>query len=675
MGKGNVINQSEGRTINNHFPNNRHVGEDNLSTELWRSCAGPFVNVPKAGDMVFYLPQAHMEQVEACMNQDGQMEMPVYNLPYSILCKVLSVELKAEAATDEVFAQIALIPVAKQNGLSSMEDGNSLSSHRKTYAKSFSKKLTSSDTSTHGGFSVLKRHAEECLPPLDMSRDPPEQKLIAKDLHGTEWCFRHVFRGNPKRHLLTTGWSKFVTSRKLIAGDTLIFLRGNNGELRIGVRRAMKLQNNASTTVISASCMRHGILAAAFHAITTGTMFIVYYRPWTSPTEFIIPFDQYIKSAEINYSVGTRITMLFEGEECQEQEQRIERCEGTIVAIEDVDHARWPNSEWRSLKVEWNDNSDGIERPERVSPWNIEPIEPVERKHSSPLHPSKRARLVDASLPGFPSVAEDGLLHGLVENAAQYHLEVFQGQERDTGMDELGTLIPPIIPYLVPPNPDSDNNPLESGDQLCFPVHGPIYPCPNGSKNLPVLNASSYCSGSPDQRTLERKDANEIPHAPPCMVFGVNFNPPELPSPQVFSDHDSHDSVPPMSPSSVSQPLKSSSGPNSVHQYENSPRRSTNLHCIKVFKYGSAGRSVDLTRFDGYVALKCQLDQMFEFNGSLVDGNSGWQVTYSDKDGDTMLIGDYPWQDFLCSVRRMFICRKEDIGKLISCSPIRMPLE
>lgn len=31
---------------------------------------------------------------------------------------------------------------------------------------SFCKTLTVSDTSTHGGFSVLKRHADKCLPPL-----------------------------------------------------------------------------------------------------------------------------------------------------------------------------------------------------------------------------------------------------------------------------------------------------------------------------------------------------------------------------------------------------------------------------------------------------------------------------------------------------------------------------
>lgn len=90
------------------------------------------------------------------------------------------------------------------------------------HVHSFCKTLTASDTSTHGGFSVLRRHADECLPPLvrtvyllsvvsfcwdigshddslflwqDMSRQPPTQELVAKDLHGNEWRFRHIFRG------------------------------------------------------------------------------------------------------------------------------------------------------------------------------------------------------------------------------------------------------------------------------------------------------------------------------------------------------------------------------------------------------------------------------------------------------------------------------------------------
>ena len=66
---------------------------------------------------------------------------------------------------------------------------------------------------------------------------------------------------------------------------------------------------------------------------------------------------------------------------------------------------------------------------------------------------------------------------------------------------------------------------------------------------------------------------------------------------------------------------------------------------FQVLKHGAAlGRSVDLTRFDGYGELVSELDQMFDFEGRLIDGSSGWQITYMDDEGDMMLIGDYLWQ-------------------------------
>jgi hypothetical protein len=92
-------------------------------------------------------------------------------------------------------------------------------------SNSFCKTLTASDTSTHGGFSVPRRAAEECLPELDYTMNPPCQELVAKDVHGVEWKFRHIYRGHPRRHLLTTGWSVFVSSKRLVAGDSVLFLR------------------------------------------------------------------------------------------------------------------------------------------------------------------------------------------------------------------------------------------------------------------------------------------------------------------------------------------------------------------------------------------------------------------------------------------------------------------
>lgn len=33
------------------------------------------------------------------------------------------------------------------------------------------------------------------------------------------------FAGHPRRHLLTTGWSVFVSTKRLVAGDSVLFLR------------------------------------------------------------------------------------------------------------------------------------------------------------------------------------------------------------------------------------------------------------------------------------------------------------------------------------------------------------------------------------------------------------------------------------------------------------------
>ncbi|KAI5565271.1 hypothetical protein BDE02_14G113700 [Populus trichocarpa] len=687
-------------------PRNPQENKDDLYTELWHACAGPLVYVPRAGDKVFYFPQGHMEQVAGRMNEEGKMEMPIYDLPYKILCKVVHVELKAEAGTDEVFARITLLPVAEEDELSSNKDGKSLPLHRKTCVRSFTKKLTPSDTKTHGGFSVPKRHADQCLPPLDKSQQPPVQELLAKDLHGFEWCFKHIYRGQPKRHLITSGWSTFVSSKRLVAGDSFIFLRGESGELRVGVRRAMKLENNLSANVLSTHSMQLGILSSASHAITTGSMFTIYFHPWTSPAEFIIPYDQYMNSAEIDYSAGTRFRMLFEGEECAEQ--RIERFEGTVVGTEDVDHIRWPNSEWRILKVKWDAASEPFVHQERVSPWNIEPIEPIRKKHASLLHLHKMECIADKSLPRFLISVKEGLLH-----ANESLLEVLQGQEdRDTSANQFGAFKPPPVPHLTsPPNPDWNRSPIGRDNQLQFWMGGPIYPCPSntvsfpggniarlgipnsrhstfnsygvhdnavGSRSLSVPNVS-HNSGSQKWRGSELKHANEVPLAAPhrYMLFGVNLasNSPELPSSQVATSvvNESHNYVPVTSQSSVSEPSKSTSGVNSEKQCKNCCSAAIRS-CTKVLKYGTVpGRSVDLTQFDGYNELICELDLMFDFQGSLIDETSGWYVVYSDNEGDMMQIKDCPWQEFQLTVRRIFISPKEDIGKLNPLSPNPSP--
>ncbi|GKB81138.1 auxin response factor 2B-like protein isoform X2, partial [Tanacetum coccineum] len=52
---------------------------------------------------------------------------------------------------------------------------------------------------------------------------------------------------------------------------------GENGELRVGVRRAMR-QANISSSIISSHSMHLGVLATPWHTIQTGIMFMVYYK-------------------------------------------------------------------------------------------------------------------------------------------------------------------------------------------------------------------------------------------------------------------------------------------------------------------------------------------------------------------------------------------------------------
>jgi auxin response factor len=137
---------------------------DALYRELWHACAGPLVTVPRQGELVYYFPQGHMEQLEASTDQQLDQHLPLFNLPSKILCKVVNVELRAETDSDEVYAQIMLQPEADQNELTSPKPEPH--EPEKCNVHSFCKTLTASDTSTHGGFSVLRRHAEECLPPL-----------------------------------------------------------------------------------------------------------------------------------------------------------------------------------------------------------------------------------------------------------------------------------------------------------------------------------------------------------------------------------------------------------------------------------------------------------------------------------------------------------------------------
>lgn len=765
-----------------------------LYTELWHACAGPLVTVPREGERVYYFPQGHIEQVEASTNQVADQQMPVYDLPSKILCRVINVQLKAEPDTDEVFAQVTLLPEANQDE-NAVEKEPPPPPPPRFHVHSFCKTLTASDTSTHGGFSVLRRHADECLPPLDMSRQPPTQELAAKDLHGNEWRFRHIFRGQPRRHLLQSGWSVFVSSKRLVAGDAFIFLRGENGELRVGVRRAMRQQGNVPSSVISSHSMHLGVLATAWHAVSTGTMFTVYYKPRTSPSEFIVPFDQYMESIKNNYSIGMRFKMRFEGEEAPEQ-----RFTGTIVGIEDADPQRWRDSKWRCLKVRWDETST-IPRPERVSPWKIEPALAPPALNPLPMPRPKRPR--SNMLPSSPDSSvltrEGSSKLNVDPSSATGFSRVLQGQEfstlrgnfaeresNESDTAEKSVVWPPSLDdekidvvsasrryaseNWVPPgrheptytdllsgfgaNADSSHGfgspfadavpvrksildqegkfnlvarpwslmpsglslklaesnakvPVQGGD-VNYQVRGNVryggfgdYSMLNGNRAehshgnwlMPPIPPSNF-ENSAHSRELIPKSAlgqdQEAGKSKDCKLFGIPlFSNPVMPEPAV-----SHRNTMNEPAGNLDQQFRAFESDQKSEQSKSSKLADDNLvfneheklsqpcqphtkdvrsktlcgsarSCTKVHKHGIAlGRSVDLSKFNNYDELIAELDQLFEFDGELMAPKKNWLIVYTDDEGDMMLVGDDPWQEFCGMVRKIFIYTKEEVQKM-----------
>ncbi|XP_056173167.1 auxin response factor 4-like [Syzygium oleosum] len=345
-----------------------------IDSELWHACAGRLTSLPKRGNVVLYFPQGHLEQV-APASRYSPMEMPTLDLPPQIFCRVVNVQLLANKDNDELYAQVTLLPQLELVGLDSEGRALELGVDEKDIGGSpprstphmFSKTLTGSDTSTHGGFSVPRRAAEDCFPPLDYKQQPPSQTLVAKDLHGDEWGFRHIYRGQPRRHLLTTGWSGFVSQKKLVSGDAVLFLRGEDGKLRLGIRRALRPRNGLPGSTVSDQSLCLGVLAAVAHAVSSKSVFQVFYSPRASHAEYVVPYQKYVRSINNVICIGTRFKMRVDVDDAPEK-----RCTGVVTRIGDLDPYRWPNSKWRCLMVRWDDDVMNGHQ-DRVSPWEIDP--------------------------------------------------------------------------------------------------------------------------------------------------------------------------------------------------------------------------------------------------------------------------------------------------------------
>ncbi|PWA54846.1 auxin response factor 1 [Artemisia annua] len=105
-----------------------------------------------------------------------------------------------------------------------------------------------------------------------------------------------------------------------------------------------------------------------------GKMFYTSHRVTSNratQSAFIISVNRYLKAQNPRPCEGMKFTMGFESERVPE-----ERFGGTIVAVGDDASSTWPDSEWKSVKVQWDKPLTIL--PYKVSPWEIE-LKPSQR--------------------------------------------------------------------------------------------------------------------------------------------------------------------------------------------------------------------------------------------------------------------------------------------------------
>ncbi|KAG4974118.1 hypothetical protein JHK87_030939 [Glycine soja] len=651
--------------------------------ELWHACAGPLTSLPKKGNVVVYFPQGHLEQV-ASFSPFTPLEIPTYDLQPQIFCRVVNVQLLANKENDEVYTQVTLLPQAELEGmylegkeleeLGAEEEGDDRSPTKST-PHMFCKTLTASDTSTHGGFSVPRRAAEDCFPPLDYKQQRPSQELVAKDLHDVEWKFRHIYRGNVIRKI------------KCEVGE--------NGELRLGIRRAVRPRNDLPESVIGSQNCYPNVLSSVANAISTKSKFHVFYSPRASQADFVVPYQKYVKSIKNPVSIGTRFKMRFEMDESQER--------------------RWDED------IETN-------HKDRVSPWEIDPSAPLPplsiqssprlKKLRTGLQVASPSHLITARgrglidfeesvrspkvLQGQENAGFGSLYYGCdtvtkppgFEMSSQSHPNLGSAEVRKITSSELSSVHPFSYAGFVETNRFPR---VLQGQEICplksltgkvdmnlgawgmpnlscttFNLHQATKPSfqlslfPYGDIHQ-ASQASLFCSKS---TTFQREN---VPFNKPSTQAGIIVN--EVGRSDLPNDHKlqgNNISAAGNMGVSIDNNVQgkvnacklfgfSLSGETTTQNLQNSAKRS----CTKVHKQGSlVGRAIDLSRLSGYNDLLSELERLFSMEGLLKDPDKGWKILYTDSENDIMVVGDDPWHEFCDVVSKIHIYTQEEVEKM-----------
>ncbi|KAL1561311.1 Arf17p [Salvia divinorum] len=355
-----------------------------VDAAIWHAVAGAEVRIPVINSYVYYFPQGHLENISV----GAAAEEYNFNLmrPW-IPCQVMSVRFLSDPVTDQVFTKILLQPLqplGQRPNSAGVPAGNDV--------VTFAKVLTRSDANNGGGFSVPRFCADMILPQLDYAADPPVQNLSPRDTLGHAWEFRHIYRGTPRRHLLTTGWSRFVNAKSLVAGDAVVFMKKRStSELFLGIRRAASFVGGGGGADGAA-------VVAAVQRARGGLPFEVVYYPKVGSPDFIVMAEKVKDSLRMRWLAGMKVRMPVETEDAS----RVTWIQGVVTAATTPVSGVWCGSPWRMLKVNWDDPEGSEEiTAKTVNPWQVEYV-PFSPLMGPGFHPAKRLKFLQNNVNYFP---------------------------------------------------------------------------------------------------------------------------------------------------------------------------------------------------------------------------------------------------------------------------------
>ncbi|GJP37832.1 hypothetical protein CLOM_g22238 [Closterium sp. NIES-68] len=387
----------------------------------------------------------------------GRRGMRQQQLPPShMFCRLTAVTLQADERTHELMVRFELQPV-HEAGLQAGVHTN-VALHARLHM--CCKRLSSSDAAPHGGFFIPCKAAESLFPALNANEEGPCQQLVASDVFGRDWNFRHVYRGSPRRHLLTAGWSALCASWGLAASDRIVFLRAGNGALKVGTRRSEAVGQLPQVQRQQAAVVEQWNQSKCWigrrTAITRRGRSL---SLAATPAPFIVPLGSFCAALRLKQRLApaTEVRMAFETDELA-----VHRLRGTVTAVHRAVSGVWPTSQWRSVRVRWFDCDPALPKPplggmegwrdvvRLDSAWKLSALAGGKGPATSAEAPSEAAEASEASEASASASASARL--SPAASSAAVASESQQQQQRVPAAPPLSHSIPPTMAAPLRPS-------------------------------------------------------------------------------------------------------------------------------------------------------------------------------------------------------------------------------